>query len=70
MAHLVASEQWRPAIPEHVPETIQSVIQTCWVDEPSSRPSFKQLIDILEKHKMSEKGLCLIPTTQELCHFF
>jgi serine/threonine protein kinase len=39
----------RPAIPVTVPEDIASLIQSCWAQDPSDRPSFADIVTALEQ---------------------
>jgi hypothetical protein len=38
------------------PRDIQQLISACWMEEPSERPDFEQVITLLENHKV-RKGL-------------
>jgi len=44
----VASQGLRPAIPTYVPLPLAEIIETCWCEDPKSRPTFLQLIATLE----------------------
>ena len=49
-AYSVAEGQ-RPAIPETVHDDIKKLILACWADNPSFRPTFTELAEIMEKPK-------------------
>ena len=37
----------RPAISNDIPERLSELIQSCWYQTPSDRPSFNEIFDIL-----------------------
>lgn len=39
----------RPAIPPEVPEGVRSIIQLCWNDDPSLRPTFAEIGDMMDR---------------------
>ncbi|KAJ5068734.1 serine/threonine-protein kinase sty46-like isoform x1 [Anaeramoeba ignava] len=43
----VLNEDLRPTLPDNVPKSLSDLIQACWDKNPVSRPSFKQIIQIL-----------------------
>lgn len=47
----------RPKISKHVPESIRHIIELCWIEEPSERPDFEQVISMLETHKANNPSL-------------
>ncbi len=46
----------RPPIPAHVPSDIGSLIQSCWSEDPSARPSFSDLVRALEREESEAIG--------------
>lgn len=46
-AYAAAFKQVRPPFPEDVPPELVFIVQSCWVEDPSSRPSFSQIIRML-----------------------
>jgi len=45
----------RPALPAHVPSWVKDLIQRCWHQNPSERPSFSAIIEELESRPMDEE---------------
>ena len=45
------SEGRRPVKPKNIPEHYWELIQMCWNDNPSSRPTFEDITNILKKDK-------------------
>ncbi|KAL6560582.1 hypothetical protein OROGR_004141 [Orobanche gracilis] len=43
----MAPEQERPSIPDDISPDLTFIIQSCWVEEPNMRPSFSQIIRML-----------------------
>ncbi|XP_010253110.1 PREDICTED: serine/threonine-protein kinase HT1-like isoform X3 [Nelumbo nucifera] len=43
----MAPEQARPSLPEDLPPDLAFIIQSCWVEDPNIRPSFSQIIRML-----------------------
>ncbi|KAL5974771.1 hypothetical protein ACLOJK_031442 [Asimina triloba] len=39
--------QTRPSLPEDMPQDLVFIIQSCWVEDPNMRPSFSQIIRML-----------------------
>lgn len=37
----------RPPFPEDTPPELVFIVQSCWVEDPNSRPSFSQIIRML-----------------------
>ena len=46
-ARLVAIEERRPRISSSIPRIISELIEKCWADPPSSRPSFESICEEL-----------------------
>jgi hypothetical protein len=53
----------RPPLPESAPEKFEALIKRCWAQQPSSRPSFQQILDenawdamLLDAVMKGEKG--------------
>ena len=47
-AYAAAFKQVRPAFPEDTPQELASIVQSCWVEDPAMRPSFSQIIRMLD----------------------
>jgi len=53
MANKVLKEEWRPEVPPGIPEYWVTLIEMCWAQNPSLRPSFSEILKnlpILEKN--------------------
>ncbi|GAB4833179.1 hypothetical protein Ancab_031423 [Ancistrocladus abbreviatus] len=48
-AYAAAFKQERPAIPEDVSPDLAFIMQSCWVEDPNLRPSFSQIIRMLNE---------------------
>lgn len=48
-AYAAAFKQTRPSLPEHIPADLAFIIQSCWVEDPNVRPSFSQIIRMLNE---------------------
>ncbi|XP_010253107.1 PREDICTED: serine/threonine-protein kinase HT1-like isoform X1 [Nelumbo nucifera] len=46
-AYAAAFKQARPSLPEDLPPDLAFIIQSCWVEDPNIRPSFSQIIRML-----------------------
>ncbi|KAG8650063.1 serine/threonine-protein kinase STY13 [Manihot esculenta] len=46
-AYAAAFKQERPSLPEDVSPDLAFIIQSCWVEDPNLRPSFSQIIRML-----------------------
>jgi hypothetical protein len=46
-------QQKRPALPEETPQELVFIVQSCWVEDPAMRPSFSQIIRMLETFLMT-----------------
>lgn len=45
----VVQQGLRPTIPPKTPAPLSKLMQSCWATDPGRRPSFAQLVDVLEK---------------------
>ncbi|CAA2984145.1 serine threonine- kinase HT1 [Olea europaea subsp. europaea] len=43
------NEQERPNLSEDIPTDLAIIIQSCWVEDPNMRPSFSQIVRILNE---------------------
>lgn len=43
----VFSNDYRPKIPEKVPQCYRNLISKCWVKDPSKRPTFDEIVELL-----------------------
>jgi len=48
LANKVLFEDYRPTIPDNVPEAWKALIRICWQNDTSERPSFERILKILE----------------------
>ncbi|KAK1321953.1 Serine/threonine-protein kinase HT1 [Acorus calamus] len=46
-AYAAAFKQVRPVMPEDMPPELVFIVQSCWVEDPNTRPSFNQIIRML-----------------------
>ncbi|XP_043704350.1 serine/threonine-protein kinase STY13-like isoform X2 [Telopea speciosissima] len=46
-AYAAAFKQVRPTLPDDLPPDLAFIIQSCWVEDPNVRPSFSQIIRML-----------------------
>ncbi|KAG5550757.1 hypothetical protein RHGRI_015647 [Rhododendron griersonianum] len=46
-AYAAAFKQERPGLPEDISPDLAFIIQSCWVEDPNMRPSFSQIIRLL-----------------------
>jgi len=53
LANKVLHEEWRPTIPENVPFVWTQLIKQCWAQKPDSRPSFIEILGILDSIEMN-----------------
>ncbi|KAL5710023.1 hypothetical protein ACHQM5_020638 [Ranunculus cassubicifolius] len=49
-AYAAAFKQVRPSVPEDMPAELGFIVQSCWVEDPNLRPSFSQIIRMLNKY--------------------
>jgi hypothetical protein len=45
---LFVLQSLRPEIPSHCPALFASVMNQCWADDANSRPSFSQILAVLD----------------------
>jgi len=57
--HVISGK--RPAIPKDCPEDFAELIQDCWQNDPTARPSFSEIIEILNGIRNSASSNGLIP---------
>lgn len=60
MAYLVAHEELRPPLLEHIPEMLQRLMAACWHADPAQRPSFHTVVFLLEEAKNAVPGALAI----------
>ncbi|KAL3633387.1 hypothetical protein CASFOL_022914 [Castilleja foliolosa] len=48
-AYAAAFKAERPSVPEDTPAELAYIIQSCWVEDPNMRPSFSQIIRMLNE---------------------
>lgn len=48
-AYAAAFKHERPTIPDDMPQDLAFIIQSCWVEDPNVRPSFNQIIRMLNE---------------------
>lgn len=46
-AYAAAFKQVRPPLPEDAPPELMFIVQSCWVEDPTIRPSFNQIVRML-----------------------
>ncbi|PSS23875.1 Serine/threonine-protein kinase [Actinidia chinensis var. chinensis] len=49
-AYAAAFKQERPSLPEDISPDLAFIIQSCWVEDPNMRPSFSQIIRMLNAY--------------------
>uniref|UniRef100_A0A6B2LGR1 Protein kinase domain-containing protein n=1 Tax=Arcella intermedia TaxID=1963864 RepID=A0A6B2LGR1_9EUKA len=54
LANKVLNEEWRPMIPESVPLEWKSLIKECWYQKLEVRPSFSQILQILDSFQVPQ----------------
>lgn len=45
---------WRPEVPDNVYPSLRKLIANCWAHEPSQRPTFHEIIDVLRNDVTEE----------------
>lgn len=50
-------QQERPALPEDIPPELAYIIQSCWVEDSNMRPSFSQIIRMLNEFLFTLKPI-------------
>ena len=56
IAHEVLENDQRPLIPQHCPKSLSKLIQNCWNKDPSKRPDFNQICEMIENGYVSFAG--------------
>lgn len=51
VGYLVMVENYRPPIPDGLPEHLAGILKTCWSPEPAERPAFQSLLNTVRRHK-------------------
>ncbi|KAJ0406168.1 hypothetical protein ATCC90586_001214 [Pythium insidiosum] len=51
VAYMVAHEELRPELQDHIPHVLQRLMTQCWAMDPSQRPSFSRIIKEIEEAK-------------------
>jgi Protein tyrosine and serine/threonine kinase len=46
-------QQMRPALPDGTPQELVFIVQSCWVEDPNMRPSFTQIIRMLNSFQQT-----------------
>ncbi|CAL9051534.1 unnamed protein product [Musa banksii] len=54
-AYAAAFKQMRPPLPEDTPPELVFIVQSCWVEDPHTRPTFSQII------RMLNAVICTLP---------
>lgn len=49
VARAVAYKSLRPTIPSFCPDLLQSVMISCWADDANRRPSFKEILALIDE---------------------
>ncbi|KAJ4772042.1 Protein kinase superfamily protein [Rhynchospora pubera] len=47
-AYAAAFKQMRPPLPNDTPPELVFIVQSCWVEDPNTRPSFSQIVRMLD----------------------
>jgi hypothetical protein len=56
LIHIFSYLKWqqvRPAFPEETPKDLAFIVESCWVEDPAMRPSFSQIIRMLDAFLMT-----------------
>lgn len=69
VALAVVTEKVRPKIPLNCPKNLARLIRTCWDDDPSKRPEFKRIVDVLESLSITFSGTDLKQLQEYKNHF-
>lgn len=67
-AKLVAQAGKRLPIPTHLPVKLQHLIQICWNSDPKKRPSFKEIVAIVDTIIAEEKMQLLLEEQLQQLH--
>uniref|UniRef100_A0A1J3EY09 Serine/threonine-protein kinase HT1 n=1 Tax=Noccaea caerulescens TaxID=107243 RepID=A0A1J3EY09_NOCCA len=52
-AYAAAFKQERPGMPEGISPSLAFIVQSCWVEDPNMRPSFSQIIRLLNEFQLT-----------------
>jgi hypothetical protein len=52
LAYMVAHEELRPELLDHIPQILQRLMRRCWDVSPRQRPSFPAVITHLDEAKL------------------
>jgi hypothetical protein len=61
VARAVAYKSLRPEIPAHCPEIFEVLMKECWADNANTRPSFRQILTVLDDIDSSANEWLPIP---------
>merc|ERR1711915_383808 len=50
-AYAVAKENLRPPLPVSTPNNLKAIVNQCWSQDPKNRPSFEEIIRLLDRVK-------------------
>jgi serine/threonine protein kinase len=54
---MIRDQGYHPVVPENCPPVLRKVMEACWIKEPSERPSFPDILQMLKtKSKEKEKS--------------
>ena len=56
IAFLVVIKDHRLPIPQGCPEALESLMQQCWQSEPRNRPTFKQILTLLDQIDLNKNS--------------
>lgn len=48
---LKISQEYRPKIPPQTPSSYKNLIESCWAEDPSKRPTFEEILKLLKTDK-------------------
>lgn len=48
---LKISQGYRPKIPPQIPSSYKNLIESCWAEDPSKRPTFEEILKLLKSDK-------------------
>ncbi|TYZ58797.1 hypothetical protein PybrP1_001573 [[Pythium] brassicae (nom. inval.)] len=49
LAYMVAHEELRPELRDHIPEVLMRLMRACWEEDPTKRPSFGTIMFLIEE---------------------
>eukprot|EP01125_Pyxidicula_operculata_P005959 TRINITY_DN2081_c0_g1_i2.p1 TRINITY_DN2081_c0_g1~~TRINITY_DN2081_c0_g1_i2.p1 ORF type:complete len:711 (+),score=114.33 TRINITY_DN2081_c0_g1_i2:92-2224(+) len=58
-------EGYRPTLPKHWPESLKTMITSCWADQQNKRPTFRQILDKWDK--LTLDLMCPDPLARIVC---